>query len=692
MYTSGKESKVVKTACQLCLGRCGINVHIKDGRIVRIEGMPEHPVSQGKICIKGRSLAEWVYSPNRLRHPMRRRNGEWEPISWDEALDTIASRLKELKEAHGARALAVCFGFIFLTQGLIAAMDLVRRFTDIYGTPNVFSVDSMCYRHRLIAQILTGGRVFIADPENAKCILLWGHNPNNSNPPLAWRILDSKRKGAKLIVVDPRRTSLAKRADIHVQPRPGTDGALLLGILNVIISEGLCDKEFVVRWTVGLDSLAEHIKSYAPEKVERISWVTAETIREIARTYATIKPACIIQGTNTLDQQPSGIQNSRAVAILHAITGNLDIPGGYVTPPGLRENPMRLPDMLTDEALTVDKYPLFYEVLGRVFGEGQAMLLPDILLTGKPYPIKAMIISGSNPALNWPNSTKVGQALRKLDFLVVMDLFMTETAKLAHIVLPAATFLERLEVIDRYRLQFNLPYTMMRRKAVELEGPRPDLEFWMELARRMGYEEYFPWKSSEEIIDYSLEPSGLTVAQLEKETGGMFYGDTKYRGYEQRGFRTPTGKFEIYSETLEKMGYEPLPSHREPLESPISTPDLYREYPLILTTGARTLEYLHSQLRDVPRLHNRLPEPVAEIHPDTAVRYSVSDGDLVSVETKRGSVEIRVKVTEDIMAEVVSIPHGWAQANVNILTDETPADPVTGTPGLKALLCRIRKI
>jgi anaerobic selenocysteine-containing dehydrogenase len=347
--------------------------------------------------------------------------------------------------------------------------------------------------------------------------------------------------------------------------------------------------------------------------------------------------------------------------------------------------------MLEEEALTVEEYPLFYEVLGRVFGEGQAMLLPDILLSGQPYPIKAMIIAGSNPLLTWPNSAKVEKALKKLDFLVVMDPFMSETAKLADIVLPAATFLERAEVIARYRMQFNLPYTMMRQKVVEIGDCRSDVDFWMDLAQKMGYKEYFPWNSTDEVNDYALEPSGLSIERLKSEPSGLFYGETKYRSYEKKGFRTPTGKFEIYSETLEKMGYEPLPTYAEPLESPISTPELFTNYPLILTTGARSIEYLHTQMRDVPRLHDMLPEPLAQINPVTASRYSISDGDMMTVETKRGHIDIKAKVSDDIMPEVVNVPHGWAQANVNLLTDETPSDPITGTPGLKALLCRIKK-
>jgi anaerobic selenocysteine-containing dehydrogenase len=232
---------------------------------------------------------------------------------------------------------------------------------------------------------------------------------------------------------------------------------------------------------------------------------------------------------------------------------------------------------------------------------------------------------------------------------------------------------------------------MMRQKVVEIEDCRSDVDFWMDLARKMGYDEYFPWNSTDEVNDYALEPSGLTLERLKTESSGLFYGETKYRSYEKKGFRTPTGKFEIYSDTLDKMGYEPLPTYTEPLESPISTPELFKEYPLILTTGARSLEYLHTQMRDVPRLHNMLPEPLAQINQVTASKYGISDGDMMTVETKRGRIAIKARVSDDIMPEVVNVPHGWAQANVNILTDETPSDPITGTPGLKALLCRIKK-
>jgi anaerobic selenocysteine-containing dehydrogenase len=234
---------------------------------------------------------------------------------------------------------------------------------------------------------------------------------------------------------------------------------------------------------------------------------------------------------------------------------------------------------------------------------------------------------------------------------------------------------------------------MLRQKIIEVGECWSDMRFWLELAQRMGYEEHFPWKDDEEVLDYLLEPSGLTLKGLhEDEPGGVFYRSMKYRQYEQRGFRTPSGKVELYSETLEKLGQDPLPTHRESQESTVSTPDLAREYPLILTTGARIDRYLHSQLHNIPRLRRGVPKPTAEIHPRTAAEYGIADGETINVETKRGSIEIEASLSDDILPRVVSIPHGWEKANVNLLTDMGFADPLTGVPAFKSMLCKINKI
>ncbi|MCK4926534.1 molybdopterin-dependent oxidoreductase, partial [Candidatus Aerophobetes bacterium] len=476
----------------------------------------------------------------------------FERISWDEALDTITAKLLEVKEKHGARALAVCVGGTILYSAA-PGLTLLRRFLDVYGTPHYFSADSMCYRPRMIAYIMTLGWFPSPDPENAKCVIVWANNPHASDPMRARLIERALKKGAKLIVIDPRRTTAAKKADLHLQVRPGTDCALALGMLNVIVSENLYDAEFVNNWTIGFDKLAEHVKPFTPEEVEKITWVPAETIRSAARLYATTRPATILQGTNGLDQTTSGFQSARAVAILQAITGNIDVAGGFVTPSGLRLSPMRLPDMVKEKAIAEERYPLAYEIWGRPIGEGQGMVLYDTLLTGEPYPIKAMIIQGSNPLLSWPNSNKLREALGKLDFLVVMSVFMSETAQLADIVLPAATFMEKDDIIvDIYWMEYGIPYVMLRKKVLQFEEARSDAEFWLELAKRMGYGEYFPWKDAEEFLDYVLEPTGLSTRQLREEMpGGVQYGFIKYDKYKEKGgFRTPSGKVEIYSETM----------------------------------------------------------------------------------------------------------------------------------------------
>ena len=683
-------TQVVKTSCQLCHLSCGMNVYVEDGRIVRVEGMREHPLNEGVLCPKGEAAVEYVYAPDRLKYPMKRNGSEWQRISWDEALDTIAGQMIKAKETDGVKSFAAAIGMSILLSGS-STPALIRRFCYAFGSPNFFSVESMCYRCRIIAYILTYGRFRVADPENSRCIVIWGHNPDNSNPMLGRAVQKGRDKGARLIVVDPKRTRLAGEADIHLQIRPGTDCALIEGLLNTIICEGLYDRKFVDEWTSGFDRLAEHVKPYTPARVEEITGIPARMVEEAARVYATTRPACIAQGTNTLDQHTTGIQNSRGVAILQAITGNLDTAGGFIRSPRLRENPVEMPRKIEERGIGQREFPVFYSVLGREFGEGQAMLLSDTLLTGKPYPIKMMIVAGSNPVRTWPDSQKVARALGNLDFLVVMDQFMSQTAQMADIVLPAATFLERTELSDYYSL-WGYPYVMLRKKVIEYEEAWPDLKFWFELARKLGYEQYFPWKDPEAAFDHILEPSGFTVKRLTEEIPqGMLYARTRYteKEYKKDGFRTPSGKVELYSEALAEKGYDPMPTFKEPLESPVATPD--PGYPLILTTGARIVQFCHSQHRNIPRLRRDAPEPLADIHPQTAAGHGVRDGDMVTLSTKRGSIDIKARVTDEILPNVVAIPHGWDEANANVLTSQEPADPIIGYPGLKALLCNVRK-
>ena len=681
--------ELIKTDCILCVFGCGINAYVEDGRLVKVEGMTEHPLNQGVLCPRGRYLVDYVYSPDRLKYPMKKVNGEWERISWDEALGTIAEKMQQIKDEYGARALAIFCGSIGVENNELAAF--ARRFRGAYGTPNFLSVESNCFRSRILAHQLTFGTFLLEEPEKARCVILWGHDPENSKLPLANKLYKALDNGLELIVINPRQIPLAKRG-IHIPIRPGTDCALALGMLNVIISEDLYDKDSVDKHTVGFAQLAEHVKQYPPETVEKVTWVPAADIRKIARIFATTRPASIVQGICTLDQHINGLQNNRILAILQAVTGNIDIPGAWVNVPFPRLGSLHI--KVEEDPIGAAEHPLFSQLWGRQSPYGQTMYFADAVLEEKPYPIKALLVTGGNPALTLPDSNRIKKAFKKLDFMVVIDLFMTETAKMADIVLPACSFMERSGIGYVYGVTSGLPYILLRKKVIEPLGECwPDWKFWCELGRRMGYEDLFPWQTEGEIIEHWLKPSGLTVKQLSEEhPEGMFFAEKKYDMLKKSNFRTPSGKIELYSETLAEHGYDPLPVPIEPSQSPNSSPELAKEYPLILTTGARIPEYTHTQFRNVPGLRQSAPEPVAEIHPDTAGEYGIADGDMMAVETRKGRIKIRVGTTEDLLPGVVSIPHGWAEANANVLTELEPRDPVTGYTELKALLCRISKV
>jgi anaerobic selenocysteine-containing dehydrogenase len=685
--SSGK-TQVIKSDCILCVSGCGIDAYVEDGKLVKVEGMAEHPLNKGKLCPRGYNLVEYANAEERLKYPMKKEDGEWKRISWDEALDTIAAKLMKIKEEHGAHAVSIFNGSMAVEN--IELASFTQRFKGAFGTPNLISVESICFRIRVIAHLLTFGRFTSEDPEKSACIVLWGNNPDQSRFMWADMIRDRvENDGLRLVAIDPKRTEIAKLG-LHLQVRPGTDTALGLAMLNVIISEGLYDRQFVQECTIGFDELKEHVKEYTPEKVAEITWVPASDIRHAARMMATNKPMCIIPGTCSLAHSGSALQAERLLCILQAITGNLDIPGGWAMTPLVKLTDLRVP--VEEEPVGAAEYPVFYKTWGRPVPYGQSMPWPDQVLSEKPYPIKALIVTGGNPALTMPESEKTVAAINKLDFVVVINPFMTETAELADIVLPACTFLEKMGLGMVYGINAGIPYLLLRKPLIDPPGEAwADWKFWTELARRMGLGEYFPWNTDREVVSMLLEPSGVTVEQLEESPCGIFYGEKNYGARENFGFRTPSKKVELYSQALKDEGHDPVPAHREPAQSPVSTPDLAKEYPLLLVTGARMKEFTHSQLRMMANMRRMAPEPVAEIHPTAARDNDIIDGEMICVETRKGSIQMKARVTEDIAPKVVTIPHGWATANANALTDLEARDPVSGYPMLKGLLCRIRK-
>ncbi|MCL5291335.1 MAG: molybdopterin-dependent oxidoreductase [Actinobacteria bacterium] len=678
-------TKTVKAVCGICNGACGLNVSIEDGTVVEVQGWKGYPYTEGFICPKGKAIPEIINAPDRIRRPLYKLNdGSFVEISWDEALDMIADSLNRIKAEHGAEVVAIHTGQAGVRKEF---PYYAQRFCQAFGTPNYSSAGSHCHMSKLIAGVLTFGGLPVPDFENTDLVALWGYNPQISCPPQYAVINKSLNRGAKLIVVDPRIIPLARKADVHLQLRPGTDGALALGLLNVIITENLYDKKFVEKWTVGFDELASLVGNYPPDVVERITWVPADKIRESACLCAGSPSMAGYPGI-ALELQTNGVQSIRSIAILQAITGNLDIPGGSLFLDHPKLESLKLPgnNGQTKQAIGKTRFPLFT----RVTGNAQANVYADAVLEEQPYKLRAMILDGVHPIATWPNAGKVKKALASLDFLVVVDQFLTETAELADVVLPAAHFLNRYEFWEHASM-YGVPRIGLAIKAFEdKDGRLSDLEFWLALAEKMGLDEHFPWKDEEEAFNHRLAPLGLTLDELRNYENGYTYTEHKEKQYERTRFKTPSGKVELYSEELEKHGYNPLPVYEEPAESPVSMPEIAAEHPFILTTGKRTPGYHHSRYRNIPSLRKRQPDSLVEVHPDTAACLGLCDGDTVVVESPRGSDDFKVSITEEVDPRVIYAPHGWEEGNANILTDNQYLDSISGFPGDRALLARIR--
>ena len=728
---AGVEKKVTIVSDVDAHSQCRMKVRVKEGRVIEVLGDPTDPESKGKLTIRDRHMKEILYAPDRLKYPMKRvgerGEGKWKRVSWDEALTTIANRLDEIKREDGAEAIHFLHGHYH--SGDILG-SYIPRLANLIGTPNVSNPSHVCHLPRVFLQFnFDFGAVVPPDVAHTNCLILWGGNPEAANKPQEIAIKEARKRGVKLIVIDPRMTSHAKEADIHAQLRPGTDGALALGMLNVIIKEGLHDKDFVNKWTVGFEGLVKHVEDYPPETVEKITWVPAHTIRAMARMYATIKPACI-SPRNALDQHTNASCAIRAIDMLMAITGNLDVKGGnlIVIPISMGLEDLKLYERLSPEAekKKIGADQCLYSKISRTWPSAHTPSVWDAIIQGNPYPIKAMFVMAANPLLTCANTKVVEKALRKLDFLVVTDIFMTPTAELADIVLPSCTFLETTRFVT-YDTHADHGWNVTSRIGLSPKAVEPLWESWSdwkvicELGRKMGYGEYFPWKTEEEVIDYTIRPLGISCEELRdhpegmiistppflyKKFGGLFGGVMRevikvvkfrnypemYKKYEMNGFMTPSKKVEIYSEQLEKLGYDPLPVYREPAESPVSRPDLAKNYPLILIAGSKLEAYTHSMMRNIPELRKQCPKNLLEIHPGTAKRLYVENGEMVKVESPRGSITSSAYVTDRIDPRVVHLYYGFKESNCNVLTDHKAFDPITGSTGLKSLLCRVNKL
>ena len=680
-----ENSKEIYTDCTLCYHSCGTKVTVKDSKAVKIRGLTSHPINKGRLCPKGANALDVIYSPDRLKQPLKCGKSGFTEISWEQALDEIAEKLLRLKNTYGAQVFGIFCGSIGVEN--LEMSTLVHLLRSGFGSPNFFSVESICYRMRIRTRQMTFGKYPTEEPDS-NLYVLWGHNPDQSDFPLKFFLKKNLKKGARLVVIDPKRIPLADKADMYLRIRPGTDGALALAMMNVIVEEKIYDRDFVEKHTFGFDQLVTHVQRYTPEWAEEITWIAADDIRKLARLYASIKGASIFQGTCTQDQTANGTQNSRAFSILQAITGNINVPGGWVTSPPPRFGHPGY--SVEGDPLGSDQYPLFADLWGRKAPYGVVTMVPESI----PEKLKAFLVIGGNPLVSMPDSNSFKAAFQKLELLVVHDLFMTETAQSAHYILPACSHLEKWGVAYTYNVCHCLPFLMLRKKCIEPLGKSwSEWKFITELAKRLGLADRFPWASEKEFVSFMLDPSGLSFDYLLSEKPeGDFYAQKKYT-IPDKLFRTPSGKIEIYSETLEKKGFDPLPSYLEPERGPVrGDKDFLMKYPLILSIGNRNLYYTHSQQRQVAALQKICPEPLTEIGPETAKEFNIENGDLIVVETNTGQVRMKASVDERVAEGIVLVPHGWGgDANGNLLTDVTCREPIMGYPDQKSLQCAIRR-
>lgn len=713
---------VVRTVCQSCHSECGVLAHLVDGRVVRLQGDPHHPGSKGYICTKGKNEIGRLYHPDRLLHPLKREGargeGRWRQVSWDEALDGIAEGLTSVRDRYGAEAICGMRGTGPRAGGVANLVPYAL------GSPNAISTDlHICYAPSLIAENVTIGTSTLMergpDYENARCILIFGGNPMISHPPRGRDVMRGRiNNGAKLIVVDPRKTYLAAKADLWLQIRPGTDAALALGMIDFIIGQGLYDKEFVERWCLGFDELAARAAEYPVERVAEITWLPADEIREAAWMYATTKPA-VLHHRVAMDQNLCSTRGSQALIHLAAITGNLDVPGGNLIPPripgyyrtGILSGGAVCapPPEVEERRLGAGRFPLASSPRGRFCGGPTLMFVHAHLameaMEGKgEYPLKAMYLSGGNPLVTTMDVRRFRDAMLNLELLVVADYFMTPTAELADYVLPAATWLERDELCDDGYTDF----IAARQKAVEPRGDaREDLAIVMDLVRRIPWADRarMPWEDPAECRDWMVAGMGLTFDDLREQ--GYYQEPRHYRKYEQNGFDTPSGKAELAASRFAGLEYDPLPAFVEPSESPVGSPGLYTDYPLVLTTGARRIEYMTSEGRQVPGLREQRPDPEVEVHPDAAAKAGLAQGDWAWLETPRKPgerIKLKVRLNEDLDPRVVSADYGWwypelpgpehgcFECNINTVLDMGPPwEEICGSVPLRGTLCRLAR-
>jgi thiosulfate reductase/polysulfide reductase chain A len=702
------------TTCWECSTCCGALATLHTGRVVEFGPNPAHPYSKGAFCIKGiRGAPGITYGKNRLLYPMRRTGargeGAWSRISWQDALEEMADRLAKVRQTYGAQAIVGATSGAYFSRSLILALTLRS-----IGSPNWMINQDLCGGCRAVSARVTGLDITRGeDIDNTRCALIVGRNSSMADP-VEWAALKAaKKRGARMIVIDPKRTQAAQMADLWLQPRIGSDAALALAMAHVLISEELYDKTFVQRWCQGFDEFARRAAQFSPTVAERYTGIAANKISAAARMYAE-GPATFVSG-HGIDAFSAGVQTFRAYHCLVAISGNVNRPGGNLrlrTPKGFRSygDLLHMPKFRLDastENATIgrERFPLWSGPLGWQTACHNPSVI-EAMLKSEPYPVRALYASGVNILVTYPNTRRTIAALRSLDFVAVATHTMTPTAEYADIVLPKTTTLEEEDV----SFMPSGPTVLFTRALAPAQGEaRSELDIALPLLEKMAERQaltrhLLPWRSRREFNLYLLGDSGISLEELERTGYKQLSADPVTP--EQRPFATRSGKIELYSPLLEELGLDPLPNYAAPSRTRL--PDaVTREFPLVLVTGDREKSYHHSRFRDQPWALKVSPDPRLTMHPETARALGLKDGTWVALEVAqgKGACRLRLKFSEATPRDVVNTGMGWwlpsaaapergaLDININAALDyDGPYDPISGSSDIRGLACRVTAI
>ena len=659
------------TICRICKENCGILVS-NNGESLRIIGNAHHPITRGFLCFKGKNFSDVHFSKDRLRQPLLRDGSDWKPISFEQALDVMASRFSRIKDEYGARSVVFYKGESLKHQEIT---EYMRHLSYGFGTPNYITVGSLCHYAMVLGHSLTYGGIPAPPWDSIGLAVLWGVNPAAASPRVYASLKKAVHDGKKLVVIDPACTQTSKLSNLHLQVTPGSDGFLALAFIKYGAEElGVAPP---LDQAHGWDQMTDLVRSLHYDDLLAKTGIESDRFREAAELIFSARPGWSATGLG-LELHPAGVQSIRAVACLQslldpnnrprAVTAGLKpLPGSdrypeMPAPVGSREAPM----------LTTKKK------------EGQGMFLFRAIVESEPYPIKGMLVAGGNPLNTFPDFRTHTQALKGLDFLAVFDLFMTETAQLADLVIPASDHLDNLELHDYGPT--GSPHLGLVRPSTDDPIGWPTWKIVFELAQRLDLGELFPWKDNREALAYRLSSTSISLADLEASPGSIL-------PYEpapgKRGpWNTSDGKVHYWSDQMSSLGYPGLPDIGA-LTLPYSTDD---HFPLWLSTGDRVITYQHSQYRQIQSYRVRKPEPFVDVHPSTAAALNVETGTMATVATKYGRMEIKVNVTEDVRPDCIRMPHGWwDKVNANHVTGLEYFDPVSGFPWLRAVPARLEK-